>query len=272
MRFFVITFFVFNFISSYASYGQLEFFGVVKNNLEPQVNALITVYSTDSVFLNSRSNSKGEFNLSLPLNQDYFIVFKKLNHFEKWVKIEANGINSDQIHPGFKFKDWEIFLQQEDEKTEVFYTTVGGRIFFDEDEAVFDWEVYEILLPASIKKLIDEDVSKNPQSVLRNSTSVKETKSYFKKVTSKNQTSGKITDVNIEEFERFSRLTIYLLVDDHPVSLSCVKFNYGETFYFKNATSLTKSEFLRLFSLHISNKDYLEAFAGEIDAFVAVGF
>lgn len=102
-------------------------------------------------------------------------------------------------------------------------------------------------MPASIKKLINEDVSKKPQTVFRNSPAVKETKPYFKKVTSINKTPGKITDVNIEEFERFSRLTIYLLVEDHPVSLSCVKFNYGETFYFKNETPLTKSEFLGFF-------------------------
>jgi hypothetical protein len=245
----LIIYFVFSSIPNCFSnpISHLIFNGVIKNYDGPQINTLINIYSNDSLISTSRSNPKGEFSMPLPLNQDYYIVFKKLNHFEKWVKIEAKGVNGEHLHSGFKFKKWEIFLQPEDERTEEFYTTVGGRIFFDEDEAIFGWEVYEILLPASIKKLINEDVSKKPQTVFRNSPAVKETKPYFKKVTSINKTPGKITDVNIEEFERFSRLTIYLLVEDHPVSLSCVKFNYGETFYFKNETPLTKSEFLGFF-------------------------
>lgn len=254
MKYLLPLFFTFLVFEGYAHPSQIEFSGVIKNNEEiKQVNVLINVYNSDSLIISGRSNSKGEFNISLPFDENYYIIFNKLNHFQKWVFIEAKGVSAENLHPGFKFKPWEIFLHKEDANTEEFYTTTGGKIFFNEGSEIFNWEVCDVVLPNSLSALIKEN-SKSLINLASHST---------RKNSPKNDKIGKLTEIDIEEYEQFSKIKMFVMFEDIPFSFKVVIFNYGEIFYFKNEVSLTESEFLRLFSKCTVNKDFLTTFKNE---------
>ena len=254
MKYLFLIIFAFVALIGKYNFDLIKFSGVVKNNLEEKlVNVLVNIYSSDTLILSVRTSSKWEFNVSLPFDENYYICFNKLNHFEKRVVVEAKGVLSESLQPGFKFKQWVIFLQEKEDNIDPFYSISGGRIYYDANQRIFDWQVSKVELPNSLSALIKQN-SKSLTNLASHST---------RKNSPKNDKIGKLTEIDIEEYEQFSKIKMFVMFEDIPFSFKVVIFNYGEIFYFKNEVSLTEREFLRLFSKCTINKDLLTTFKNE---------
>ena len=80
MKYLFLIIFAFVALIGKYNFDLIKFSGVVKNNLEEKlVNVLVNIYSSDTLILSVRTSSKWEFNVSLPFDENYYIIFNKLN-------------------------------------------------------------------------------------------------------------------------------------------------------------------------------------------------
>ncbi len=214
----------------YSQKQSFEIHGKVINEEGPLVNALINVYTTDSLVETDRTNSKGQFNLNLPLGENYFIEFEKLKHYSKWVAYETEGVNPSIVHPGFKFKQWEVYLIKEDDKLDEMEKTIkSGRVYFDEETSVFDWDINgayfpkELLLAAKSDKKIKNNIREERNYLASNEIN------YSKSNPTNNQV-GTVKMISEEVFPQFTRQVYLLEIKDQDVAFSKVNHQWGSTY------------------------------------------
>lgn len=227
-------------LSSNLSFAQknknLVIKGKVYTDDGPVVKSLVNVFILDSLILTNRTNDKGEFEIDLPLGYNYILQFNKLKHQSKWVSYETKGVKYNDVYPGFKFKQWEVLLLKDEGITSESETTIkAGRVYFDQESRIFDWDAAGGFIPAELL------ASKDPQT---KETTLNKNLSIL----DGDIKSGNVSMISEENYPQFTRQVFLYEAENQTFHFSKVAHQWGKVYYFIEKNPITEAEFNRLIS------------------------
>lgn len=231
-------------ISGFSQPNKLEIEGRVMNENGTVKNALVKVFIEDSLIYSSRTKSDGFFAFDLPLDEHYFIVIQKLQHYDKWISLEAKGVKQIDLSPAFRFGMWEVEMIGENDKLVSVDSIHAGRVYYNRYKRNFDWERYEQNIPEkTLEAAREKPTGTSTQEKLVQEESLQKRTLYQ---TTSSEKPLELEGVSEVEHDQFA-LTEYLVKEGTEiVTLKKIHYHWGGTFYFKDEISIREGDFKAL--------------------------